>query len=42
PAGAQVLRTGNDEIELASGANYFICIVPGHCQTGMKIFINVA
>ncbi|KAK2390482.1 hypothetical protein P8452_27798 [Trifolium repens] len=42
PAGAQVLRTGHEEIELASGANYFICNVPGHCQTGMKISINVA
>lgn len=39
-AGYETFKSGNDEIKLESGENYFICNFPGHCQTGMKIFIN--
>ncbi|XP_027902196.1 basic blue protein-like [Vigna unguiculata] len=39
-AGAKVLSSGNDQIKLARGQNYFICNYPGHCESGMKISIN--
>ncbi|XP_058781492.1 basic blue protein-like [Vicia villosa] len=39
-AGYQTFTSGSDQIKLESGENYFICNFPGHCQTGMKIFIN--
>lgn len=41
PAGAEVFTSGNDQITLESGLNYFICNFPGHCQGGMKIAIDV-
>ncbi|KQJ86405.1 stellacyanin [Brachypodium distachyon] len=35
-------QTGNDVIPLpAAGSRYFICGVPGHCDGGMKIRVNV-
>ncbi|KAI4307195.1 hypothetical protein L6164_030407 [Bauhinia variegata] len=40
PGGAKVFRSGKDQIQLASGLNYFICNYPGHCQSGMKIAIK--
>ncbi|XP_020207640.1 basic blue protein [Cajanus cajan] len=42
PSGAKVFRTGNDQIKLARGQNYFICNYPGHCESGMKVSINAA
>ncbi|KAE8728138.1 hypothetical protein F3Y22_tig00004779pilonHSYRG00152 [Hibiscus syriacus] len=34
--------TGNDTINItAKGHHYFICGVPGHCQSGQKVDINV-
>nr|CAB65280.1 basic blue protein [Medicago sativa subsp. x varia] len=42
PEGSKVFRTGSDQIELVKGDNYFICNLPGHCQSGMKIYINAA
>lgn len=34
--------TGNDSITVTTGGhNYFLCGVPGHCQTGQKVDINV-
>ncbi|XP_057729922.1 basic blue protein-like [Arachis stenosperma] len=42
PGGAKVFRSGKDQIKIARGANYFICNVPGHCESGMKIAINAA
>ncbi|XP_014522321.1 basic blue protein [Vigna radiata var. radiata] len=39
-AGARVFRSGNDQIKLGKGQNYFICNYPGHCESGMKISIN--
>ncbi|CAI8598466.1 unnamed protein product [Vicia faba] len=38
--GAKVFSSGSDQIRLARGRNYFICSIPGHCQSGMKVFIN--
>ncbi|KAL6857266.1 hypothetical protein ACP4OV_018648 [Aristida adscensionis] len=36
------LRTGNDVVPLtAVGTRYFLCDLTGHCQSGMKIRINV-
>ncbi|CAL5203962.1 unnamed protein product [Lathyrus oleraceus] len=40
PGGAKVLSSGSDQIKLARGQNYFICSIPGHCQSGMKVLIN--
>ncbi|KAM7462767.1 hypothetical protein LguiA_030888 [Lonicera macranthoides] len=34
--------TGNDTITIANhGHHYFLCGVPGHCQSGQKVDINV-
>ncbi|KAF8404364.1 hypothetical protein HHK36_009247 [Tetracentron sinense] len=40
PGGAKVYRTGNDQIRLVKGQNFFICNFVGHCESGMKIAIN--
>ncbi len=40
PGNARVYQTGNDKIRLAKGQNFFICNVPGHCQSGMKVAIT--
>ncbi|XP_057531746.1 basic blue protein-like [Amaranthus tricolor] len=42
PKGAKTYQTGKDRIKLNKGANYFICTIPTHCQSGMKISINAA
>ncbi|RLN42397.1 chemocyanin precursor [Panicum miliaceum] len=42
PRGAKVYSSGNDRVTLARGTNYFICSIPGHCQSGMKIAVNAA
>ncbi|KQJ86406.1 mavicyanin [Brachypodium distachyon] len=35
-------QTGNDVVPLpAAGTRYFICGVPGHCDAGMKVRVNV-
>ncbi|KAM1225741.1 hypothetical protein ACFX13_045178 [Malus domestica] len=34
------LSSGNDEIKLARGQNYFICGIPGHCDRGQKIAVT--
>jgi plastocyanin len=35
-------QTGNDIVPLtAAGSRYFICGVPGHCDVGMKVRIDV-
>ncbi|RWR77138.1 basic blue-like protein [Cinnamomum micranthum f. kanehirae] len=39
-SGAQVYQTGNDQITLTKGMNYFICSFAGHCENGMKIAVN--
>ncbi|XP_019168135.1 PREDICTED: mavicyanin-like isoform X2 [Ipomoea nil] len=34
--------TGNDSITInSSGHHFFLCSVPGHCQSGQKVDINV-
>ncbi|MCL7050147.1 hypothetical protein MKW94_027993 [Papaver nudicaule] len=38
--GAQVFKSGRDQIKLAKGQNFFICNVVGHCEGGMKIAVN--
>lgn len=42
PRGAKVYTSGNDRVTLARGTNYFICSIPGHCQSGMKIAVTAA
>ncbi|WCJ43446.1 Basic blue protein [Euphorbia peplus] len=42
PAGAKLFKSGKDQIKLAKGLNFFICGIPGHCQSGMKIAVNAA
>jgi hypothetical protein len=39
PRSAKVYTSGNDRVTLARGTNYFICSIPGHCQSGMKIAV---
>ncbi|KAM0921722.1 hypothetical protein ACQ4PT_006665 [Festuca glaucescens] len=35
-------QTGNDIVPLAAaGSRYFICGVPGHCDAGMKVRIDI-
>ena len=35
-------RTGNDVVALAAvGTRYFLCGLPGHCDSGMKIRVDV-
>ncbi|KAG2410397.1 hypothetical protein LR48_Vigan564s002800 [Vigna angularis] len=40
PKGSKVYRSGNDQIRLAKGQNFFICNFAGHCESGMKISVN--
>ncbi|XP_061337164.1 basic blue protein-like [Gastrolobium bilobum] len=40
--GERLFFSGNDQIQLARGMNYFICGFPGHCLRGMKFAINAA
>ncbi|KAL0357135.1 UNVERIFIED_CONTAM: Chemocyanin [Sesamum calycinum] len=40
PNGAKVYQTGNDQIKLRKGQNFFICTIAGHCQSGMKIAVT--
>ncbi|XP_027917947.1 basic blue protein-like [Vigna unguiculata] len=42
PRGSKVYTSGNDQIRLAKGQNYFICNFVGHCQAGMKIAVTAA
>ncbi|XP_057532427.1 basic blue protein-like [Amaranthus tricolor] len=42
PRGSKAYQTGKDRIRLRRGQNYFICSLPGHCKSGMKIAINAA
>ncbi|XP_020276562.1 basic blue protein-like isoform X2 [Asparagus officinalis] len=32
--------SGNDKFTLKKGANYFLCSIPGHCSSGMKIEVT--
>ncbi|PIA28514.1 hypothetical protein AQUCO_06900052v1 [Aquilegia coerulea] len=38
--GAKEYRSGSDSITLAKGQNYFICSLPNHCESKMKISVN--
>ncbi|EYU18547.1 hypothetical protein MIMGU_mgv1a016285mg [Erythranthe guttata] len=40
PANAPTYTSGQDNIVLNKGANYFICGIDGHCEFGMKIAAN--
>ncbi|KAK7399667.1 hypothetical protein VNO78_10855 [Psophocarpus tetragonolobus] len=40
PRGSKVYQSGNDQIRLAKGENYFICNYVGHCESGMKIAVT--
>ncbi|KAJ4901030.1 Cupredoxin superfamily protein [Raphanus sativus] len=36
------LSSGNDVVKLSkTGARYFACGTPGHCESGMKVKVNV-
>ena len=36
------LSSGNDVVKLSkTGTRYFACGTPGHCQSGMKVKVNV-
>jgi len=36
------MSTGNDSIKITNyGHHFFVCGVPGHCQAGQKVDINV-
>ncbi|XP_039125426.1 basic blue protein-like [Dioscorea cayenensis subsp. rotundata] len=37
PGAAEAATSGNDNLTLKKGANYFICSIPGHCSAGMKL-----
>ncbi|KAL0422309.1 UNVERIFIED_CONTAM: hypothetical protein Slati_3253800 [Sesamum latifolium] len=37
PPGAPTYSSGNDQLTLKKGPNYFICGIRGHCEAGMKI-----
>ena len=41
-AGARVFSSGKDQIKLVKGQNFFICSLPGHCGSGMKIAVTAA
>ncbi|CAN0918915.1 Basic blue protein [Linum grandiflorum] len=42
PKGAPIHTSGNDQITLSKGQNYFICNFSGHCEAGLKIAVNAA
>lgn len=42
PPNAKTYASGNDQITLGEGSNYFICGFPGHCGFGMKIAANAS
>ncbi|KAL6578650.1 hypothetical protein OROMI_008866 [Orobanche minor] len=42
PSNAKTYVSGNDQLILTKGANYFICGIPQHCQAGMKIAATAA
>ncbi|XP_058191826.1 basic blue protein-like [Rhododendron vialii] len=42
PANAPSYWTGNDNIKLVKGHNYFMCGFPGHCRAGMRISVIAA
>jgi hypothetical protein len=37
--GSRPLTSGSDKVTLRKGVNYFICSIPGHCTSGMKIAV---
>ena len=37
PRNAKVYTSGKDQIRLVKGLNHFVCTLPGHCASGMKI-----
>lgn len=42
PVPLESFSTGNESITLKThGHHYFMCGVPGHCQAGQKVDINV-
>lgn len=42
PRNAKAYTSGGDRIRLVKGPNYFICSLPGHCGSGMKIQVSAA
>ncbi|XP_062079528.1 basic blue protein-like [Humulus lupulus] len=40
PKGSKVFRSGKDRIKLKKGPNFFICNLPQHCKSGMKIAVT--
>ncbi|KVI10995.1 Cupredoxin [Cynara cardunculus var. scolymus] len=42
PRNAKVYTSGKDRIRLVKGLNNFICTLPGHCASGMKIQVSAS
>ncbi|XP_062080250.1 basic blue protein-like [Humulus lupulus] len=38
--GARVYSSGNDQIKLVKGKNYFICTYPNHCTFGVRLSVT--
>ncbi|KAB1210163.1 Basic blue protein [Morella rubra] len=38
---SKIYRSGKDRLKLLEGRHYFICNIPGHCEEGMKIEVDV-
>lgn len=38
---SRIYRSGKDRLKLLEGRHYFICNIPGHCEEGMKIEVDV-
>ncbi|KAM6554381.1 hypothetical protein CsatB_015143 [Cannabis sativa] len=38
--GAKVYSSGNDQIKLVKGKNYFICTFPNHCTFGVRLNVT--
>ncbi|KAK3021661.1 hypothetical protein RJ639_046385 [Escallonia herrerae] len=34
--------TGKDQVKLSKGHHYYICSIPGHCDGGLNIPVNVS
>ncbi|PON60791.1 Phytocyanin domain containing protein [Trema orientale] len=39
---SQAYSSGKDKLKLSKGPNYFICSVPGHCDSGLKLAVNAS
>ncbi|GKA80078.1 basic blue protein-like protein [Tanacetum coccineum] len=40
PSNAKVYTSGNDQITLVRGSNYFICSIGDHCDQGLQMIAD--